>query len=116
MLISSVAGREILTILYRAEYAEYPRVFLWLMGAAAIRYVTSFLGYGMTAARYFQAQMPLFAIVAGFTAMVCLWLIPSHGLRGAAMTLVISAVVQAVGSMIVVVFSLQALRQRRIWG
>ncbi len=116
ILISSVAGREILTVLYRAEYAEYPRVFLWLMGAAAIKYVASFLGYGMTAARYFQAQMPLFAIVAGVTAVTCLWLIPSHGLRGAAMTLAVSAVVQAGGSMAVVVRSMQTLRQRGVWG
>jgi O-antigen/teichoic acid export membrane protein len=116
VLISLVAGSEILTVLYRAEYAEYPTVFLWLMGAAAIKYVASFLGYGMTAARYFHAQIPLFAIVVGVTAVACLWLIPSHGLRGAAMTLVVSAVVQAAGSMIVVGRSLQALRQRRIWG
>jgi O-antigen/teichoic acid export membrane protein len=116
MLASLVAGREILTILYRPEYAEYPSVFLWLMGVAGIKYVASFLGYGMTAARYFQAQMPLFALVTGVTAVVCLWLIPSQGLQGAAMTLMVAATVQAVGSMLIVVHSLQALHQRRTRG
>jgi O-antigen/teichoic acid export membrane protein len=116
MLAALVAGREILTILYRPEYAEYPGVFLWLMGAAAIKYVASFLGYGMTAAGYFKAQMPLFAIVAGVTVLACLWLVPSHGLLGAAMALVISTVVQVVGSVVVVAQSVRALRQRRTRG
>lgn len=116
MLAAFVAGREILTILYRPEYAEYPGVFLWLMGAAAIKYVASFLGYGMTAAGYFKAQMPLFAIVAGVTVLACLWLVPSHGLLGAAMALVISAVVQVVGSAVVVAQSVRAHCQRRTRG
>jgi O-antigen/teichoic acid export membrane protein len=112
MLGASVAGREILTILYRPEYAEYPGVFLCLMGAAGIKYVASFLGYGMTAAGYFKPQVTLFAVVVGVTALSCLWLIPSYGLSGAALALVSSAVVQALGSTVVVVRSLQALRQR----
>jgi O-antigen/teichoic acid export membrane protein len=111
-----VAGREILTILYRPEYAEYPGVFLCLMLAAGIRYVASFLGYGMTAAGYFKPQVTLFAVVVGGTALSCLWLVPSYGLSGAALALITSAVVQALGSTVVVVRSLQAVRRRRTLG
>jgi O-antigen/teichoic acid export membrane protein len=55
MLVVFVAGREILTLLYQPEYAR-PEVFIRLMIVAGMRYVGSFLGYGMTAARYFRAK------------------------------------------------------------
>ena len=52
ILVALVLGHELLTVLYRPEYAEHTAVFVWLMVAASVGYVASFLGYGMTAARY----------------------------------------------------------------
>ena len=45
-----VAGHEILTIVYKSEYANSADLFIWLMVAAAVSYMASLLGYGMTAA------------------------------------------------------------------
>lgn len=95
VLVSRVAGREILTLLYRPEYAEYVNLFVLLMVATAISDVSSFLGYGMTAARYFRIQMPLFAVVTTISAIGCFWLIPTYKLYGAAIALIIAAIVQA---------------------
>lgn len=108
ILVALVAGQELLTLLYGPEYAQRD-LFVWLMVAAGIAYVASFLGYGMTAARYFQIQLPLFALVTGITALACLWLIPANGLHGAAMALVISSAVQAGGSSVVVAYALRKL-------
>ena len=63
LLVALVAGREILTILYKPEYADHADLFAWLMVAAAVSYVASLLGYGMTAARYFRSQLPLFGFL-----------------------------------------------------
>lgn len=112
VLVAVVFGREILTILYRPEYAEYQDVFVMLMVAAGIAYVATFLDYGMTAARYFRAQLPLFALVTAVTVLACLWLVPVHGLRGAAMAVLISSVVRATGSLAIVLYALRALRKR----
>jgi O-antigen/teichoic acid export membrane protein len=112
VLVAVVLGREILTILYRPEYAEYQDVFVMLMVAAGIAYVATFLDYGMTAARYFRAQLPLFALVTAVTVLACLWLVPVHGLRGAAMAVIISSAVRAVGSLAIVLCALHALRKR----
>ena len=70
VLVTVVAGQQILTLLYRPEYAKYTNLLIWLMVATGINYVSSFLGYGITAARYFRIQMPLFAIVTTISATV----------------------------------------------
>jgi len=98
-LVVFIAGREVLTLLYRSEYAKHVDVFLWLMVAAGINYVSSFLGYGMTAARYFRVQMPLFALIVLILTAACFVLIPPYGLLGAAMALVVAAVAQLLGSL-----------------
>ncbi|PSB50050.1 polysaccharide biosynthesis protein, partial [filamentous cyanobacterium Phorm 6] len=103
ILVAVVAGREILTLLYRPVYGQQADLFVWLMVAAGIGYMSSFLGYGMTAARYFRVQMPLFALVTGSSAISCLWLIPTMGVPGAAIALIIGAVVQA-GITVAVIF------------
>src|SRR5439155_8609664 len=50
MIISKLAGRQILTILFRPEYAERADLLPWIMAAGAVVYMAQFLGFGMTAA------------------------------------------------------------------
>jgi O-antigen/teichoic acid export membrane protein len=107
VVVALVAGREVLTLLFRPAYARQD-VLVLLMVAAGIGYVASFLGYGMTAARYFRVQLPLVALVAGVTAIACAWLVPSDGLRGGATALIMAAVVQASGSVLIVAYALRA--------
>jgi O-antigen/teichoic acid export membrane protein len=110
VLVALVAGRQILTLLYRPEYAEQTGLFVWLMVAAGINYVASFLGYGMTAARYFRAQMPLFVLVTSTSALVCFWLIPSKGLQGAVIALIVAALVQTIFSLGVIVYATRRIQ------
>jgi O-antigen/teichoic acid export membrane protein len=109
ILMAALAGKEILTILYRPEYAQQAYLFILLMVAAGIGYVASFLGYAMTAAQYFRVQMPLFTVVTGISALACFWLIPTQGLVGAAIALIIGAMVQAIFSLGVIYYALQKL-------
>jgi O-antigen/teichoic acid export membrane protein len=111
VFVAIVASKPILTLLYQPEYAERSDLFAWLMVAAGMGYVSSFLGYGMTAARYFQVQMPLFVLVTGSSAMACFWLIPTQGVRGAAIALIVGAIVQVVFSLGVIVYALQRLNK-----
>jgi O-antigen/teichoic acid export membrane protein len=109
VLVSVGAGQEILTLLYGSEYAEYVDIFFWLMVASGITYAASILGYGMTAARYFLVQVPLFAGIAGISTITCLWLVPIAGLKGAAIALIVAAVAQLAGSLVIVMYALRAL-------
>ncbi|MBH8562370.1 oligosaccharide flippase family protein [Nostoc sp. CENA67] len=106
VLIAVIGGRHVLTFLYRPEYAEQTNLFTWLMVVAGINYISSFLGYGMTAARYFRIQMPLFSTVVTISAIACLWLLPRMGLIGAAIALIIAAIVQVVFSSVVIIHAL----------
>lgn len=96
VLVAAVAGKQILTIIYGPQYATHHTVFLWLMGAGAIGYVASFMGYGMTALRYFKIQAPLFAVVASVAGVLSFFLIPEHGLLGAAIAMLGAGLAQLV--------------------
>jgi hypothetical protein len=72
---------------------------MWLMVAAGVGYVSSLIGYAVTAARKFSVQVPLFALVAGSSGALSLWLVPAQGLRGAAFAVLGAAIVQLVGSL-----------------
>ncbi len=84
VLISLVLGRQVLTLLYRPEYATHLDVFIWIIAAAGIGYLASVFGYAMTAARQFTIQVPIFAFSIAVITVACALLVPDHGLRGAA--------------------------------
>jgi O-antigen/teichoic acid export membrane protein len=98
LLAAAVAGKEILAFIYTPEYARHPGVFLLLMVGAGITYVASFLGFGMIAARYLRAQVPLLVVTVGVTLVVGVLLIPVIGLLGAAVASVLGIFSQLVGS------------------
>lgn len=98
---AALFGREILTLLYRADYVEHTEVFVWLMVAGAVTYVGLFLMYGMTAARFFNTQLLLFALVAATSTMASWLLIPNYAGQGAAWAVLLAAVVSLVGGVTV---------------
>lgn len=112
MAIVLVAGRELLTLFYSAEYAERSDVLVWIAVAGSLGYLGSFLGYAMTAARFFFIQAPLFCVVGLTTATACAILVPTHELLGAAWALCLGMIVQVVGSALVVVYSLSTGKPR----
>jgi O-antigen/teichoic acid export membrane protein len=113
VLVVLAGGRAILTLLYTPEYGEYTNVFIWLMVAAGINYVASFLGYGITAARYFFVQAPLFALAACVCAAASFWLVPTAGLHGAAYALVLVGVVQLAATLAILKHALGRLRTKK---
>lgn len=108
-------GSSLLQLLYRSDYAKYASVFTWLMTAAAVAYASSMLGYGMMAARAFRAQVPLFLSAIVITALACSTLIPSLGLMGGALAVLIGAVVSCAGSAYIVFAALRARRSLTQW-
>jgi O-antigen/teichoic acid export membrane protein len=111
ILLIWLAGRPILLLLYQPEYAGRVGTFLWLGIAAGISYLASLLGYGMTAARYFRAQLPVFLIATLVTAAGCAVLVPRYQLSGAAIATILAAICQAIGSAAVIT---HALRNREV--
>jgi O-antigen/teichoic acid export membrane protein len=106
--VAMVGGSSLLSLIYSPAYAQRQPLFVWLMAGSGIQYVASFLGYGMTAARYFRVQVPLLLTSMICLALACLWLIPTQGLIGAAIALMVAAVVNLLMSTGVILHALSA--------
>jgi O-antigen/teichoic acid export membrane protein len=94
--IASGAGAWFLTVFYSADYARQAHIFTILMGAAAVHFAASMLTSGITSARWFRIQVPLYIAVAGATAWGCAHWVRSLGLTGASLGVLCGAVVRVV--------------------
>jgi O-antigen/teichoic acid export membrane protein len=106
LAIAIIGGGPLLSLLYSPAYAQRQMLFIWLMAGSGIHYVASFLGYGITAARYFKVQIPISLTSTICLAAACLWLIPAQGLMGAALALLIGAVAKLFISGAVILYAL----------
>jgi O-antigen/teichoic acid export membrane protein len=113
IMVARVAGREILTILFRPEYAEHTDLLVTIMVAAAIQYLAALMGSAATAARFFKPQIPLLVTVVVTAGMVSYWLIPFYGLLGAGLAIVITSIVLLIGEIILLWCVLRHLRPER---
>ena len=113
ILVAVLGGKMLLSLIYTPEYAQETNVFVLLMVAAALSYMASFAGYGMTAARYFRSQLPLFVIVTIITTIAAALLIPKLGLIGAALAVILSNFAQLIGSMYIVGLAVRRLKGGR---
>jgi O-antigen/teichoic acid export membrane protein len=101
VVVAAVLGRAVLGILYRPEYAVHGGLLIAVMGTAIPGYVAIALGYAITAARAFDAQVPLFCVVAASCGAASWLLVPRLGLRGAALALAVAALVQIGGEALI---------------
>jgi O-antigen/teichoic acid export membrane protein len=101
MLISKFAGREILTLLFRPEYAERADLLPWIMAAGAVLFMAQFLGFGLTAAGFYHSQVYLNILANVSLVAACYWLVAGKGLLGAILAMLIAASVQLVASAVI---------------
>ena len=113
ILVALVLGRQILTLFYGPAYA-LPGLFGLLMLAAGIDYIATMLLFVITSARYFKIQLPLQLLTTGAVAIACYRLVPSAGLSGAAMALIIGNLCRAGGSLVVAWHAQRALHRHSI--
>jgi O-antigen/teichoic acid export membrane protein len=108
ILAAQVVGREILTLLYTDEYADRIDVFVWLMVAGAVAYVSHSFWSSVMAARYFVVQVPLYAATVVVSLIASALLIPRIGLMGAAMAMLVASLVQIIGLSAILVHAVRA--------
>jgi O-antigen/teichoic acid export membrane protein len=107
MAVSKLAGREILTILFRPEYAERADLLPWFMAAGGVLFMAQFLGFGMTAAGYYKSQVVLNILANLSLFAACYWFVARQGLLGAIFAMLLAAIVQLAGSAMVLVKSMR---------
>jgi O-antigen/teichoic acid export membrane protein len=107
VVVACVAGREILTLLLRPEYANRAELLPWLMVVAGFGYMAMFLGTAMTAAKYYDSQIVLFTLTNVGVAVLSYILVPSRGLLGAVIAMLVGAILQLVGSVVILVIGMR---------
>ncbi len=107
MVVSVVAGRALLHLLYGPEYAKEHHVFIWLMFSGTMAYLASAAGFSLSSARFFRAQLPLLLLVCGVTAAACAGLVPKLGATGAAMAQAGGYAVQLACSLAYLIFAMR---------
>lgn len=92
VLAAVLAGPLLLRLIYGPDYASPQAValFVLLMIAAGLSYLSSFLDYAATAARYFRIQTPVFLGSSLVSVAASALLVPTAGLRGAGWAAVIA--------------------------
>lgn len=96
--VAVVAGRPLLSLLYRSDYAYAQPVLVWTMIGATAAYLGSAFDYCLTAARSLRAQAPLWIVMLAATAGGCALLVPRYGLVGAAAGVALGYAVQSAGA------------------
>ncbi|MCL6543646.1 MAG: lipopolysaccharide biosynthesis protein [Bryobacteraceae bacterium] len=113
VVLAAVVGGWVMGTLYRAEYSVYGPLLTQMMVAAGLVYVASALGYVITSARSFLAQMPLLAVVAATSALTSWSLIPGWGLRGAALAVAVTASIQIAGELLILSKAMRRMERVR---
>ena len=91
-------GEQVIVLIYGPAYRGVRNILTWCMFAGAISYLASFVGYAITAARIFVAQLHLLIAVCVVGVAASWWLVPVAGLTGAAWSFALAMAVQAIGS------------------
>lgn len=105
--VAQLAGAFVLRLLYRPEFAAYHSLLVAAMGAGALSYLAIALGYSVTSARIFHAQLPLFAVSTATCGIASFLLVPPLGLYGAVAALALAALLQIGGQCLLLMFALR---------
>jgi O-antigen/teichoic acid export membrane protein len=94
-------GEEIITILYSSEYSSHTDVFLLIVIAAVIKFTGTSLNYAITSAQYFKIQPYVGIILILVSVSVGYNFINEFGIIGAGYTLIVTAAVQLIISLLI---------------
>ena len=103
VLFGLLLGSRFITIIYTADYARYNTLFLWLLFAGGVGYISTMLCVGLTAARLFKIQVPLFACVTLVTVLTSYTLIPRFGVIGAAWSMLAGSLATGLGALAIII-------------
>ena len=84
-----VFGDWLLAVVYTERYAEHGHLLVWLIAAAALRFMSDVLQFGMIASRRFWWLALQYGVVALVAVAASPALVLGHGLTGAGMAMVL---------------------------
>ncbi len=116
VLVMMLFGGPILALIYKAQFARYAELAVYLTAAAAVGYLTHPLGIAIEAMRRFKIHMAVRAIGVAVLLAAAPVLIANYGLKGVAVAITLSNVSIVLGCAGVVFRSLSTTKGIRDWG
>ncbi|WP_226536274.1 oligosaccharide flippase family protein [Fictibacillus halophilus] len=113
-VITLFFGESILLILFGKEYANYYVLLTLLMAATIFRYPAEFIGYATVVTRTYKLEVPLLLVVILFTLLLNFILIPLYGLIGAAISIIITSMISAIGRLIIIKKPIKNYQERNM--
>jgi len=104
--VAAAAGRPLLALFYGPAYAEESAALVLIMAAAVVANLQTVLDYAMTSARRFKIQPWMYGSSAVLLFILCALLVPSLGLRGAAIALGVGSLIETIATGAVVAWAL----------
>lgn len=102
----ALVGRPFLRYAYTPAYAMYYPELVVMSAGTALFFVSSFLGYALTAARQFYIQ-PLMAIASCIAAAIaCMLLVPDRGVMGGAIAYAVTGLISLSAAAVCMVWAL----------
>ena len=96
LLAMALFGRSLLGLVYGPEYAAHLSVLLWLMATTVVTFTSVFLGAGITARGRFKTQLLITTTSLAVVAASIWPLVRLYGLSGAAVSLLVAAIVELI--------------------
>lgn len=96
VIVAYLGGEYFLTLFYNSDIGEHADVLIWVMAAAAIRYIYIFIGTSYASLQLFQIQTKIYAVGLIVMFFSCLLLIETNGLVGAAQAMFAATVCEFV--------------------
>ena len=94
LFLMALFGRSLLGLIYGVEYAAHVNVLLWLMVVTVVTFTSVFLGAGITARGRFKSQLAITTTSLAVVAASIWPLVRWYGLSGAAVSLLLAAIVE----------------------
>jgi O-antigen/teichoic acid export membrane protein len=104
IIVTILFGKELLTIIYTPQYAEYSPLLIISMIAGLFMYVSTFFGFSITATKNFKIQPYLGGVWLLTSILVSFMLIPKYGIIGAGITLIITSACQLMTQAVFILF------------
>ncbi|MHC4083915.1 MAG: oligosaccharide flippase family protein [Planctomycetota bacterium] len=112
VLLGLFLGKPFLTLAYTSKYAQHQKLFLVVLTAGGVGYMSTMLCVGLTAARRFKVQVPLSAMVTLVTLLASWLLIPRFGIVGAAWAMLTGSSALGIGALAIIIWNI-VLRTKR---
>ncbi len=106
-LAALFAGRWILRILYKPEYADFYPEFMIIVVAQCVSFFSSIFGFATTQMQIYWVQVGIWSAMGAAALAGSWWLIPHNPIHGACMTVLIVALVQFVAYLLCLVIGIR---------